>query len=90
MKVLITPATRAAKGAFPHIRVIHTWPLDRFRVWATEALAALRSLKRPFREAGDLEWRAHAMSLYAQNDLGPAGLRDRARRESEAVRWTEC
>jgi hypothetical protein len=89
VKILITPVTRAAPGAFPHIRVVHTWPLARFRAWATNALAALRTLKGTFREPGDLEWRAQALSLYTQHDLGPVALRERARSESNAVQWTE-
>ena len=89
VKILITPVTRATSGAMPHIRVVHTWPIEAFRAWAKAALATLRVLKTSFREPGDLEWRAHALSLYGQNDLSPARLRERARRESEAVTWSE-
>jgi hypothetical protein len=89
VKLLITPVTRAAPGAQPHLATVLTWPLQGFRQWAIEALTALRALKRTFQAPGDLAWQEQALEVYARHDMSPSALKARAARENEAVKWTE-
>jgi hypothetical protein len=89
VKLLITPVIRAAPGALPHLAVVLTWPLDSFRSWLTQALAALRALKKTFQAPGDLAWQEQALEVYARYDMSPSALKARAERENAAVTWIE-
>jgi hypothetical protein len=86
--ILVTPATRAAKGAVPHLATVLTWPLASFRDWAKGALSVLRELKKTFREPGDIEWQARALEAYRGAALSPKALKERAVAESGAMKWT--
>lgn len=63
--VLITPATSTTTGAVPTLKKVCYWGLGDFRVWAEQALATIRELRRTFREPGDLAWRADAAKALA-------------------------
>lgn len=89
VQVLVTPVTRAAAGARPHLAAVATWPLERFRAWAITALTALRELKRTFHAPGDVRWLDETLEVYARYDLSPTALKARAARESAAVTWVE-
>ena len=58
--VLVTPATKAADGAIPHLRRVAYWRLEEFRDWANGAINTIRELRSTFTEPGDLAWRAEA------------------------------
>lgn len=89
IQVLVTPVTRVKSGAVPHLATVLTWPLESFRAWAHDALAALRELKKSFREPGDIQWRAEALEVYQRVCLSPAALKKKLERESAAVAWTQ-
>jgi hypothetical protein len=89
VKILITPVTRAASGAMPHLATVLTFPLESFRTWARNALVTLRELKRTFRERGDLQWQAEALDAYTRSSIAPAALKAKLASESGAVTWTE-
>jgi hypothetical protein len=74
--VLVTPVERADKEALPHLGGVACWSLREFRCWATDALQAVRDLRRSFPGAGDLAWRAEAMSRYRALKMDPQGLKD--------------
>jgi len=58
--VLVSPASKAKKGATPHLGRVAFWGLADFRSWSDKALEAVRELRREFVEPGDLAWRAQA------------------------------
>jgi hypothetical protein len=87
VKILITPVTRAHKGAMPHLQDVFTWPLESFRQWAKNALAILRDLKKTFREPGDLAWRSTALEAYQRSRLSPLALKELVTSESAAMKW---
>lgn len=72
--ILVTPVTRAEKGAAPHLSNLYAWPLSDFRAWATAALGELRQLRRTFNEPGDLVWRAQAAEIFEAHQLDAASL----------------
>ena len=73
--VLLTPATKARKGAMPHLAGVAHWDLADFRSWANEALVTIRELRRDFRDPGDSVWRARAVEkLQAVRADGPGLL----------------
>lgn len=72
--ILITPKTKAAKGAVPHLKNFILWELDEFRAWANNAMAVLRQLRTSFFEPGDLEWRAKAAEEFKSNHLDATSL----------------
>ena len=49
--VLVTPVSRAEKGAFPHLTNVALWQLDEFRKWAVKALGVIRELRRTLGDA---------------------------------------
>jgi hypothetical protein len=72
--VLVTPVTRAAEGAMPHLDSVLVWPLSDFRDWAKQALGTLRELRRTFGEPGDLFWRAEAAETFERHGLDAPSL----------------
>ena len=58
--VLVSPASKAKKGAMPHLVRVAFWDLEEFRRWADQAIDTVRELRREFIEPGDLTWRAQA------------------------------
>jgi len=67
--VLVSPCAQATDGALPHLNAVRLWPLDDFRKWAKEALAALREVRRTFSAPGDLAWSAQAIKVFEANGL---------------------
>ncbi len=72
--VLVTPVSRAGEGAFPHLKVVAHWGLADFVEWARSALAVVRELRKTFREAGDLDWRASAAAAFEANKMSAPSL----------------
>lgn len=76
--VLVTPVIRAEGAARPHLGDFSVWPLVEFQVWATEAVAVLRTLRRDFADRGDLAWRASAAAALESAGLVPIQIWARA------------
>lgn len=76
VSVLVTPRTCIAQGALPHTKDTAYWRLGDFRRFADEAVAAVRELRRTFPGAGDLAWRAEAISQFQRKGLDPESLTD--------------
>lgn len=72
--ILVTPVTRAEKGAVPQLSNLYAWPLPDIRSWVGSALGELRKLRRSFVELGDLAWRAQAAEVFEAHQLGAASL----------------
>lgn len=77
LSVLVTPATKATKGAAPSLHKVALWPLDDFRVWARKALAVMRELRTAFSEPGDLDWRIRAAEAFEANGMDAPSLHER-------------
>jgi hypothetical protein len=72
--VLVTPAKKAKQGAMPHLSRVAYWDVDDFRVWAEQALVAVRELRRDFQQPGDLAWRAQAAEALIESRADAPGL----------------
>jgi hypothetical protein len=72
--VLVTPVTRAEKGALPHLAKVGCWPLEDFRKWARDALNVVRELRRTIGADADLAWRAEAQAKFAEKGFDAAAL----------------
>lgn len=72
--VLVTPCRKAKQGAMPHLERVAYWDLDSFRKWGEQALVTVRDLRRCFREAGDLAWRAKAVHALTEIKADAPGL----------------
>ena len=66
---LVTPCTSAGKGAKPALKKVLYWPLDEFRIWATDAVDVVRSLKSALPPGGDLFWRINAADKLISSKL---------------------
>lgn len=64
--VLISPVSKASKGAVPHLNDFYYWELNNFINWAKDALAAIRKLRKTFSESGNLVWRMEAQSILIE------------------------
>lgn len=69
VRVLITPVPTVDNGGMCHLNEVFVWNLDEFREWAEGCLETVRQLRKDFREAGDLEWRAKALGVLRSRDL---------------------
>jgi len=67
--ILISPVSKAEKGALPHLKTVYLWPLEEFQTWAENALSIIRSLRSTLAGPGDIVWRAEAYSILSANDL---------------------
>ena len=74
LSVLVTPVSRAEKGALPHLTNVALWRLDEFRKWALKALSVIRELRRTLGDDCDLAWRAQAQSVFEQNGFDAPSL----------------
>lgn len=74
--VLVTPASKAKRGAMPHLARVAYWDLAEFRQWADSALSTIRELRRDFVEPGDLAWRAEAARKLGETRADAPGLSD--------------
>jgi hypothetical protein len=72
--VVITPCTKASKGAVPILRRVRYWSRDQFCAWAQEALRTLRDLRRTFPGVGNLAWRTSAVARLKAANIGPRQL----------------
>ena len=72
--VLISPVKKVDRGATPHLDGVVFWELSDFRAWARRAVAAVRSLRRNFTEAGDLAWRPSAAEEFELHHLDALSL----------------
>jgi len=72
--VLITPVQIAESEALPHLKAVALWSLSDFRTWAKNALMMVRELRGRFAGAGDLVWRAEAISRYKELGIDPQSL----------------
>jgi hypothetical protein len=77
--VLVSPVSTADPGALTHLKDISFWPIDHFRSWAENALSVVRELRRDYPGAGDLAWRARAVSKLEAASLTPAALAKKLR-----------
>jgi len=82
--VLVSPVGSASTGALPHLNGVLLWPLDEFKTWAKEALAALRELRRTFTEPGNLIWRADAIEVFEKQYLDAGTLHDKLKKNVAA------
>jgi hypothetical protein len=83
--VLISPVLEVDRGAVPHLEGLYYWNIDEFRKWAKAALSTIRELRRTFTGAGDLVWRAQAISKYREASLNPDGIRAQVRPAPNAL-----
>ncbi|VVN31802.1 Reverse gyrase [Pseudomonas fluorescens] len=72
--VLLTPATKAKKGAIPHLSRVAHWGLRDFLIWSETALSGIRELRRTYTEPGDLVWRAQAAECLIEMRADAPGL----------------
>lgn len=75
--VLVSGISGATTEAAIHLQDVAFWRTEDFRVWATNALSTIRSLRTTYPGPGDLFWREDAMAAYASNGMDPASLRQR-------------
>lgn len=61
LPVIITPVSKVERGAVPHLSNVSFWAIEDFRLWAKNALAVIRDIRKTFVEPGDLEWRTMAV-----------------------------
>lgn len=69
--VIITPCSKAYKGAIPSLRRVRYWAREDFRTWAKTALQVLREIRRDFPGPGHLAWRATAATRFKQAKIAP-------------------
>lgn len=72
--ILVTPATKMMSGASPHLDAVSLWPLDEFRQWGEAAVSVIRTIRRTFREPGDVDWRENAKNHLIENGLDAVSL----------------
>ena len=84
--VLVTPVKQVKQAAVAHLSDVALWELGAFRLWAADAIAAVREVRRTFVEAGDLAWRAMAAEAFEQGGLDAPGLVSRLTSQSVAER----
>jgi len=72
--VLVTPASRAQRGAIPSLTDVLLWRLDDFRIWAKAALVTVRELRSSCPSEADLDWRARAIDLLQARQLDAHSL----------------
>ncbi len=83
--VIVTPCTKAGKGAKPSLRAIRYWHLEDFRTWATEAVNVVRDLKASLPQEGDLYWRQDAVDALKKAGLTLANILDDLPTAKEAM-----
>ncbi|KIT15585.1 Reverse gyrase [Jannaschia aquimarina] len=72
--ILVTPCTIAAEGGQAHLVDVRLFGLNAFRVWASDAIATVRTLKVMMKGEPDLAWRAEAASALRSNNLDIGGI----------------
>lgn len=72
--ILITPCTRATKGALPFLKQVRYWGLDEFRAWMKNALQVLRDIRRDFPGPGNLAWRTAVAEKLKAAQVAPHEL----------------
>jgi Type III restriction enzyme, res subunit/Helicase C-terminal domain len=74
VSVLVTPATRAAKGAAPSLSSVAYWNLDDFISWANKAMDTLREIRSSYPGTANIEWRIKAAEALEQCGADMPGL----------------
>ena len=74
LSVLVTPVTRARESALAHLGDVALWPLPEFRAWASNAISAVREVRKTFVEPGNLAWRASAAEVLEREGLNARKL----------------
>lgn len=72
--VLVTPVSTVYPGVLSHLGSVSLWKLSDFKVWASDAMATIRELRKTFIEPGDLVWRAEAATVLQERGLDMIGL----------------
>ncbi|WP_216635618.1 helicase C-terminal domain-containing protein, partial [Croceicoccus bisphenolivorans] len=67
--ILVTPCTKAGKGAKPALKKVLYWNLYDFRIWAKNSINTIRELKSVLPPGGDLFWRMNAVEKIASAGL---------------------
>ena len=83
--VIITPCTKASKGAIPTLRKVRYWSRDEFCEWATNALRVIRDLRRDFPGVGNLAWRTAAFARLKEAHITPGALKQLLTRSAADV-----
>lgn len=84
---IITPCSKAYKGAIPSLKRVRYWARKDFRTWAKTALQVLREIRRDFPGPGNLGWRATAATRFKEAKIAPAEI-DRMLSKSAADTMT--
>lgn len=71
LPIIITPCSRAYKGAIPSLKRVRYWSREDFRVWAKSALQIVRGIRRDFPGPGNLGWRAAAAARFKAGRIAP-------------------
>jgi len=88
--VVITPCTKAAKGAIPTLRKVRYWSRDEFCTWAKNALRAIRDIRRDFPGVGNLAWRTSAVARLKTAKIAPEQLKNMlSKSAADAMRGVE-
>lgn len=71
LPVIVTPCSRAYKGAIPSLKRVRYWSREHFRTWAKTALQVVREIRRDFPGPGNLGWRATAATRFKEARIAP-------------------
>ena len=75
LPVIITPVSTVYPGALPHLGSVSLWRLKDFKIWANEAMATIRELRKTFVESGDLFWRITAAEILQSKKMDVISLK---------------
>ena len=74
LPVLVTPVSTVYSGALPHLGSVSLWRLKDFNIWAYEAMATIRELRKTFVESGDIFWRVKAAEILQSKKMDVISL----------------
>jgi hypothetical protein len=69
--IIVTPCSKAYKGAIPSLKRVRYWEREEFRAWAKTALQVVREIRRDFPGPGNLGWRATAATRFKEAKIAP-------------------
>ena len=75
--VLVTNADTSHESCRLHLNGVAVWELEDYRRWAKKALSTVRRLRAKLTGAGDIVWRAKAISELDSIQATPSALRDK-------------
>lgn len=79
LPVLVTPVAQAKEAAMPHLETVAVWKLDDFQVWARDAVATVREIRKNLTTVGNLVWRAETMTKLKEHGLDAVSLMKKLR-----------